>query len=398
MLAICPRLLIVLCVVLGIDSIGMGQSPPSRPGLSIEGKVVLANAGRYPAHIRFGTTRKQILSKKATVIRPKRYPVRVEYWNGSRVGQAWEAQVIREAGIYAFRFENGRWTLTRHEPKSPSVTASKPAVTRVVRPQVRTTGSVPRVVRGSGRRYYGGRVPLLGRVAGDVLRLYRFVRNEKDRDILRDIVIGREIDREIERELEDKLDKVAVNLPAHERREFEQSLDDLKNLSEQDLKELDGATDADWDQARDALGDEISDADWDGVTTDFADLDLDDISDQELGDLDDIGIDSLDSDVDLGDLDAADVDLGDLGGTLDNIDLGDLGGGIEDIDLGDLGGFEGGGFEDGGFDGGGFDGGGFDGGYGGDFDYDAGGFDDFGGGFDDFGGGFDDFGGGFDDF
>jgi hypothetical protein len=113
------------------------------------------------------------------------------------------------------------------------------------------------VVRGSGRVYYGGRFPLLRRVAGDVLWLYRFVRDEEDRDLIRDIIIGKEIDREIEREILDKLDDMAVNLPAYERREFERALNDLNNLSERDLKDLEAATDEDWDQVRDALGDQV---------------------------------------------------------------------------------------------------------------------------------------------
>jgi hypothetical protein len=358
----------------------------SKPKVNIEGKVVLANVDRYAANYRVGSVRKQIAPKKASVLSPKRFPITVEVWNGVRGRAAWERQTIPSAGIYTFRFQNGRWNLAKHQPR-PTTSRSRSTVT--ARPTYRrTTGAIPRVVRGTGRVYYGGRFPLLRRVAGDVLWLYRFVRDEEDRDLIRDIIIGKEIDREIEREILDKLDDMAVNLPAYERREFERALNDLNSLSERDLKDLEAATDEDWNQVRDALGDQVTDNAWRELESDFGDIEVDDLSDQDIADLGEAGIDSLDSDVDIGDLDGGDIDIGDLGGTLDNIDIGDLGGGIEDIDVGDIGGDFGDDF--GGDVGGGFDGGGFD--------YDAGGFDDFGGGFDDFGGGFDDFGGGFDDF
>jgi hypothetical protein len=354
----------------------------SKPKVNIEGKVVLANVDRYPAHFRVGTLKKQIAPRKASLLSPKRFPITIEVWNGVRGRAAWVPQTIASAGIYTFRFQNGRWTLAKHQPpptttRYRSTVNSRPTYSRI-------TGATPRVVRGSGRAYYGGRFPLLRRVAGDVLWLYRFVRDEEDRDLIRDIIIGKEIDREIEREILDKLDDMAVNLPAYERREFERALNDLSNLSESDLKELEAATDEDWNQVRDALGDQVTDNAWRELETDFGDFEVDDLSNEDIADLGEAGIDSLDSDIDIGDLDGGDIDMGDLGGTLDNIDIGDLGGGIDDIDVGDIGGDFGGDF------GGRFDGGGFD--------YDAGGYDDFGGGFDDFGGGFDDFGGGFDDF
>lgn len=358
----------------------------SKPKVSIEGKVVLANVDRYPVSFRVGSVSKQIAPRKASLLSPKRFPITVEIWNGVRARAAWERQTIPSAGIYTFRFQNGRWTLAKHQPR-PSTSRYRPTAT--VRPTYRrTTGAIPRVVRGSGRIYYGGRFPLLRRVAGDVLWLYRFVRDEEDRDLIKDIITGKEIDREIEREILDKLDDMAVNLPAYERREFERALNDLKNLNDRDLRDLEAATDEDWDQVRDALGDQVTDNAWRELESDFGDVEVDDLSDQDIADLGEAGIDSLDSDIDIGDLDGGDIDVGDLGGTLDDVDIGDLGGGIEDIDVGDVGGDFGGGFD--GDVGGGFDGGGFD--------YDAGGFDDFGGGFDDYGGGFDDFGGGFDDF
>ena len=354
----------------------------SNSNVNIEGKVVLANIDRYPAHFRVGSLKKQIAPKKASLLSPKRFPMTVEVWSGARGRAAWEPQSIPASGIYTFRFHNGRWTLSKHQTRPTAVPARSAITTRPT--YRRTTGTAPRVVRGSGRVYYGGRLPLLRRVAGDVLWLYRFVRDEEDRDLIRDIIIGREIDREIL----DRLDDIAVNLPAYERREFERALDDLESLSDRDLRDLEAATAEEWDQVRDGLGDQVTDNAWRELESDFGDIEVDDLSEQDVADLGEAGIDSLDSDIDIGDLDGGDVDIGNLGGTLDNIDIGDLGGGIEDIDLGDIGGGFGGDF--GGDLGGGFDGGGFE--------YDAGGFDDFGGGFDDFGGGYDDFGGGFDDF
>ena len=367
----------------------VGNPNPSlaqaNPKVDIAGKVVLANVGRYSAHFRIGSIRKEIAPNKASLLSPTRFPVAIEIWNGVRRGAAWDRQSIPAAGIYTFQYQNGRWSLSKHQPRATTArargtTASRPTYRR-------TTGSTPRVVRGSGRVYYGGRLPLLRRVAGDVLWLHRFVRDEDDRDLLRDIIIGREIDREIERELLDRLDDIAVNLPAYERREFERALDDLRDLNDQDLKDLDDATNEEWDGVRDALGNQVTDNAWRELESDFGDMEVDDLSEQEVADLGEAGIDSLDSDIDIGDLDGGDVDIGNLGGTLDNIDVGDLGGGIDDIDIGDIGG-----------DFGDDVGGDFEGDVGGGFDYDTGGFDDFGGGFDDGGGGFDDFGGGFDDF
>ena len=50
---------------------------------SIDGKIVLANMDRYPAHIRVGTKRREIKPQKASVLTPRRYPAMVEYWSGN---------------------------------------------------------------------------------------------------------------------------------------------------------------------------------------------------------------------------------------------------------------------------------------------------------------------------
>ena len=46
----------------------------------IEGKVVLANLDRYDATVRFGSNRRNIKPKKASVLTPKKYPLTIEYW------------------------------------------------------------------------------------------------------------------------------------------------------------------------------------------------------------------------------------------------------------------------------------------------------------------------------
>lgn len=384
---------VVSVVLIGSSSVfAQGQKK-----VDVDGKIVLANVDRYPAHFRVGKTRKEIKPRKASVLTPKRFPVNVEVWNGVRGNAKWEKQSLASAGIYTLRFQNGRWSLRKAPPRGTTGATQRRYATRPRSSYRRSTGSAPRVVRRSRRPYYGPRVAVLARTAGSALWLYRFVRDEEDRDLLRSWIIGEEIDREIEREIFDRLDDMAVNLPAGERLEFERALRDLDNLSDRDIESIENATDDDWNQVRDYLGDQVTDNAWNEFASDFGDIDVNDLADQDI-DIGDANIDTLDADVDIGDIDAGDIDVGDLGGTLDNVDIGDLGGGIEDIDIGDIGGDFGADFGGGDF-GGGDLGGGFGGGFdGGGFDYDAGGFDDFGGGFDDFGGGFDDFGGGFDDF
>jgi hypothetical protein len=422
----------VLLAIVGL-ALGTGlvdsRSALAGSKVSVEGKVVLANVDKHTASFRIADVRKDVAPRKASVLNPSKYPLRIEIWNGNRANARWVEQPIQAAGIYLLRYQNGQWRLTRHSSHAkPAASTPRPSST-VRQPTYRNpsyrriTGTAPRVARGSGRVYRGGRFPVLYRVAGSLLSLYRFIRDEEDRDLIRDIIIGREIDREIERELWDRLDDLAVNLPAAERLEFERALRDLQNLDESDLRDLDNVTDAEWDTIRDELGDEVTDNAWREIESDYSDLDVETQPVDEIEALDDVGIDSLESNIDIGDLDVTDIGTGDLATTLDDVEFGDLGGGIEDIDVGDLGtDFEaGGGFEPGintggeGFD---YDQGGFNdfgnnmggGDWGGsDFgapefgggDFGGGDFGggDFGGGFDDFGGGgFDDFGGGFDDF
>lgn len=434
------RTVVELGVVI-IVSCSLPSSTACASKVNIDGKVVLANVAKHAAHFRVANVKKEIAPHKASVLSPTRFPIAIKIWNGKRGQSAWVDQSIQSAGVYTFRYQNGEWKLSRHQKRANSQEIKPDAQTETGRrvrrsssrrrsaarhPSYRrTTGSTSRVVGGSGRVYRGPRIPILRRVSGSLLGLYRFVRDEEDRDLIRDIIIGREIDEEIERELWDRLDDLAVNLPALERREFDRALSDLRNLGDRDLRELEDATDEDWDLVREELGDDVADNAWREIESDYGDIDT--LPGEEIDTLDEVGIDSLDSDVDLGDLEGGDAAIDDLAGTLDDFNGGDLGG-IEEIDLGDLGQDFGGDLGQGGeiqdsldrlspgfgtdldYDSGGFDdygdnmgGGDFGGGdYGGpEFgggDFGGDGFDDFGGGgFDDFGGGgFDDFGG--DDF
>jgi hypothetical protein len=350
--------------------------------INVDGKIVIANVEKHTASIRIAKIKRDIKSRKASVLSPKRFPVTIDLWNGKKGQPAWVPQKIEAAGVYTVRYLNGEWKLTRRQAvKTPSTarpsTQSTPARTQGVARSTsrqpsyrRTTGSPSRVVRRSGRPYFGGRVPVVRRVCGSLLWLYRFVEDEADRELIRDLIIGREIDDAIEEDLWDRLDGLAVNLPAVDRLGFDRALRDLRDLNEQDLKDLEGATDEEWDQVRDELGDQITDNAWREIESDYAGIDVETLPAEEVDSLDEIGIDELESNIDIDDLEGNDAVLGDLAGTLDDVDVGDLGGGVEDIDISDI---------DAGF---GLDGGGADlgsgtfdhpgGGAG--FDYDNGGF------------------------
>ena len=395
--------------------------------VAIDGKVVLANVERHPATIRLGTITKEVAAKKASVLSPKKYPITVQIWSGAKTGVNWQRQSIFSAGVYLLHYQNGVWRISKQPPRSNQPSGNSSRLGRST--YRRMTGSAPRVVRGSWRpRYYGPRMHLLGHVAGRYLWIHRCLGNDLDRELFRRIMIGEEIDDQIEREFWDRLDDMAVNLPSYERNEFQRALDDLQNLNESDWQDIEDASATDWNQAREYLGDQVSDNAWEEVQQDLGSFDMDGDSAPADAQLEQVGIDSLESNVDIADLAGDNANFGGAvaGGMLDSIDAGAISGGIEDIYIGDLGadfagGYGAGGFggqvpvavdhgfqqgragagfdaANGGFDGGGFqyDGGGFDD-FGAGFDggvFDGGGFD--GGGFD--GGGFDDFGGGFDDF
>lgn len=427
----------VIGCVLNVAMIGFAcERSQAQDKPSLEGKIVIANLDKYPVTFRVGELKKEISPRKASVLGPKNYPFEIEVWNGYKQDPKWEKQTIEQAGIYALRFYRGRWVFAKHEPRqtqgvSPGVPRRSANTTRPGPTYRYGTGSRPRVSsRGGGTRVVNnyGRGGWRGTYWSPIARgiwaagsIYRFIRDEEDRDLFRRLIVDGEIDDAIRREIEDRIwDSIrddAVNLPVDERAELERAWDELGRINDRDWKDIENLPDSEWDKIRDELGDEVTDADWNDWRDELGDIsDTMDITDEDIDTMDEIGLDDLEQDVDIGDL--GDADLGDFEALGDNIDFDDFSLDADDLDLGDLGEeFDAGSFDLGDFDGGGWDsfdfgdfdwggddwgggdvgGGGFDD-WGGGFD--GGGFDDFGGGFDGGGfdgGGFDDFGGGFDD-
>jgi len=224
----------------------------------------------------------------------------------------------------------------------------------------------------------------LARVAYGAGKIYQFVRDEQDRDLLRHLLIRAREDEDFDR-LDDWLrDAKIPELYKHELRDI---FDDWRDLDEKDWDEIDTADEKDWDMAKDDLGGLISDDDWANIDTDFAEIDTNDYweddVDVDLNDIDFADTLDIDGDLDLGDeLDLdEDFDVGDFDIDADTYDLGEFDD-FGEYDGLDLGGFDEGiddGFVDEGFDDafGGF-GDDFGGGYVGDDDFgDFGGFDDF---------------------
>jgi hypothetical protein len=355
-------------IAAGMILVGCLIEPSFAAKPDIEGKVVLANLDRYDAFIRVGSNRRTIKPRKASMLAPKRYPISLEYWSGNTKG-GWRKQEIAKAGIYGFNFKQGKWTLTE---------LKKGQTTRKVQPISRQAVSqrVASVARGRATR---GRSPInasqarwspLARAAWVAGSIYQFVRDEKDRDLMRRLLLyGKAEDiKDFEKWL-DAADKVA--LP--HKRELKEAVDSLAKLSDEEWKDVMSADDEAWKLAKEEIGDLLPDADWSNLDNDLAEISTDDFwkgEDQNL-DLNDIEFtDNLDSDGD-GDLDIGDLDLS------ENIDLGEVGVNTDSYDLGS--------FDDfGGMDG--YDVGGS--GFGGGADFgDSFGDDDLG----DFGGGFDDF-------
>jgi len=187
----------------------------------------------------------------------------------------------------------------------------------------------------------------LPRAAYAVGKIYQFVRDEQDRDLLRNLLIRAREDEDYDR-FERWLRRAKI--PELYKHDLRDAFEDLGRLSDADWKEIDTADEKDWDQARADMGDLISDSDWNNLTTDFAEIDTDDFwKDNVDVDLDDLEVaDKLDvdpdGDLDLGELDLAeDFDVGDLGIDNDSCDLGtfdDFGGydGAFDVDPSDFGG------------------------------------------------------------
>ena len=376
-------------IALLVVSIGLPAANEARSAPDVSGKIVLANLDRYDAYLRGGKTRREIKPKKASVLAPRSYPVTIEFWTGNtKVG--WRHQTITKAGIYGFNFKRGHWSLTElKKPASRQRTVVSPTPKIVMRPSNTTIVRQPSVNRPSSRvirqrivAQPARRFPInadrnrwspLARAAYAAGKIYQFVRDEEDRDLLRHLLIRAREDEDWDR-LEDWIRDAKI--PELYKHDLRDASEDLGRLSDADWKEIDTADEKDWDDARADLGDLISDAEWDNVTTDFAEIDTDDFwqdnLDVDLGDVgivDNVELDELDPDDGFSDYS---LDLGDGGDLVEGYDVGDFD--IDDTNY-DLGGYDDFGGYDGAFDVNTND---FGGGYFGDDDFgDFGGFDDF---------------------
>ncbi len=312
----------------------------ARAAPDVSGKVVLANLDRYDAFLRVGKTRREIKPRKASILTPKQYPVTIEFWSGNTKA-GWRKQTIGKAGIYGLNFKSGTWSLMELKKGTSARPTTRPS-SKTVRQRI-VRQPVRRLPINADRNRWSP----LARAAYAAGKIYQFVRDEQDRDLLRHLLIRAREDEDydrLERWLRD------AKIPELYKHDLRDAFEDLGRLSAADWKEIDTADEKDWDQARADVGDLISDSDWNNLTTDFAEIDTDefwkDDVDVDLNDLDvadNLDVD-LDGDLDLGDLDVAeDFDVGDLGIDNDSYDLGgydDFGGydGAFDVDVGDYGG------------------------------------------------------------
>ncbi len=327
----------------------------------VSGKVVLANLDRYDAHLRLGKTQRTIKPKKASVLSPKKYPVTVEYWSGN-TKNGWRKQTITKAGTYGLNFKRGAWTLTslKRGKTAAASRAARPAAIKRSRSARASRARAP--VRRGPINADRNRWHPLAQTAWFAGSVYKFVRDEQDRSIVRRLIRdGRRGDWKDFKDWLRDYDKIGDGPKA----ELYSAMDDLSKLSDADWKEIETADEKDWDQAKEDLGDLYSEADWNDFAEEFDDIDTADFWDEDV----DVDFDDIDlyDDFDIGE----DIDFAEDFG-LDDLDIG-----ADTYDLGDFDDF-----------------GGFDGDWGGDLADDFGGDD--GGDFfgdDDFGdfGGFDDF-------
>ncbi len=329
------------------------DAPVAAAAPDVSGKVVLANLDRYDAYLRVGKTRREIKPKKASVLAPKKYPVTIEIWSGN-TKQGWRKHTIPKAGIYGFNFKRGNWSLTELK-KGTTQRATKRPSSRVVRRRI-VSQPVRRLPINADRNRWSP----LARAAYAAGKVYQFVRDEQDRDLLRHLLVRAREDKDwdrLERWIRDS------KIPELYKRDLREAFEDLGRLSDADWKEIDTADEKDWGQARADLGDLISDTDWKNLTADYAEIDTKDFwkddVDVDLADLDlASNIDLEDGSLELGDgLDLTeDFDVADLGITSGSYDLGDFddfggydgafgvdtddfgGGYFGDDDLGDFGG------------------------------------------------------------
>ena len=153
--------------------------------------------------MKFGSIQREILPKKASVLSPKKYPVTIQYWSGN-TKTGWKSQSIAKAGMYGFNYKQGGWTLTELEkgttkrPPPPSKTVVKQ---RIVQQPVR------RLPLNADRNRWSP----LARIAYGAGRIYQFVRDEQDRDLLRELLIRAREDDDLDRlDLRERVGELAA--------------------------------------------------------------------------------------------------------------------------------------------------------------------------------------------
>jgi hypothetical protein len=319
----------------------VAQSAPD-----VSDKVVLANLDRYPAQLKLGNTRREVAPKKASVLKPKKYPVTVEFWSGN-TKNGWKKLSIAKAGMYGMNFKKGVWTVA--ELKRGKSTAKAPSPATVEKSRATRAKAVPNPVRRGPINADRSRWHPLARAAWFTGSVYNFVRDEQDRSAVRRLIRdGRNADWKDAKDWLKGYDKIGDGPKA----ELYSAMDELSTLSGADWKEIETADEKDWGQAKTDLGDLVSKDEWNDFAEDFDDIDTADFWKEDV-DVDDVELDDLDleDDIDLGDdidlaeeFDVDDLDIDDENYDLDDYDDfdgfdgddgGDLGDDFDDDDFGD---------------------------------------------------------------
>lgn len=340
------------CALVVTLCIGGLRSRAAAPDVS--DKVVLANLDRYEAYLKVGGTRREIKPKKASVLTPKSYPTSIEYWSGN-TKTGWVKHSIETPGIYGFNFKRGRWSMVELKKGTTVRKTTRPS------PKVMRKRVVAQPVRRLPINADRNRWTPLARAAYAASKIYQFVRDEHDRDLLRNLLIRAREDEDydrLERWLRD------CKIPELYKDDLREAFDDLARLKEEEWKEIDTADEKAWERAKEDLGGLLTDSDWSNLENDYAEIDSKDYWEDnvnlDLNELDlvgdvDVDQDSLDTgELDLKeDLDVDSLDIGtdsyDLGefddfeafDDVQDVDPGDVGGGyLGDDDVGDFGGFD----------------------------------------------------------
>ncbi len=220
-----------VAMLLALALLFSGPATVSQAAPDIAGKVVLANLDRYDAYLKSGKSRREIKPKKASVLSPKKYPVTIEFWSGN-TATAWQKHTIRKAGIYGLNFQRGRWSLKELKKGVTRRPVTRPS-SRVVRERI-VTQPVRRLPINADRMRWSP----LARAAYAAGKVYQFVRDEQDRDLLRHLLIRAREDEDwdrLERWIGD------AKIPELYKKDLREAFDDLGRLSDADWKMIDTA-------------------------------------------------------------------------------------------------------------------------------------------------------------